>query len=197
MKCLSVSLRLRTLATLILAMATCASFAWAQAATEYGMGVAKSATGAAGFGSALSKSMSNTANRMSNKMGSTLSDKTANQPPSPPTASGDISMRTKSPQEAMKENRTKLEKTAGESGGTVHVTSVPEDATVYIDHEMVARTPADIKVPAGNHTVMVTRPSSTAWTRDVTVSKGQDVSLDAKLKTKYPSMVTLSWGKPN
>jgi hypothetical protein len=197
MKYLSVSLGLRTLASLILAIATCASFVWAQAATEYGMGVAKSATGAAGFGSALSKSMSNAASKMSSKMGSTLSDKTPNQPPSPPAASGDISMRTKSPQEAMKENRTKLEKAAGESGGTVHVTSVPEDATVYIDHEMVARTPAGIEVPAGNHMVTVSRPGSTTWTRDVTVSKGQDMSLDAKLETKYPSVVTLSWGKSN
>lgn len=170
----------RTFAGLVLAIAACASLAWAQAAAEYGMSVGKSGVGVAGFGSSLGKSMSRAGSKLSNR----LNDQVQNQ------------VRTKSPQEAMKENRTKFEKEAAKGGGTLHVTSDPGDATIYVDNQMVARTPAEVKLPEGMHDVKVSRPESTSWTHEVSITKGQDVSLDAKLKSKYPSTLTLSWDKP-
>ena len=55
--------------------------------------------------------------------------------------------------DVMGENRQKLEAKGGPSAGSLRVESLPGKATVSVDGAPVAYTPADLKLPEGNHVV--------------------------------------------
>ncbi len=136
--------------------------AWGQAAVEYGMAASKSGVAAARVGSSLGKLTENTGTRFS-----------------------------KSLDEAMRENRQRLELKSQKSGGMLKVTSVPANATLLIDGAMVARTPAELHVPVGSHAIELRHPVYLSWRKQVTVGEGQVLSLQPKLQEKYASTVTL------
>lgn len=167
---------LQRLAASILAVAFAvgmtASLVRAQAAAEAAMGASKAATGAAAIGNTLNRGMTKAAEK----------------------ASKDIKTKVhESPARVMEENRSKLEKRAGDEGGTLDFTSDPDDAAIFVDGNLIARTPATIKVPPGNHTVKVTRPDRDPWTQEVTVVKGESVPVRAKLVNTNPSVISLSF----
>jgi PEGA domain len=165
----------RTLAATVLTVAVCASIARAQAAAEYTLGASKAATSAAGVGNAMNRSVSKATGKLSDNLKSQVRE---------------------SPKQVMKENREKFEKEAAEGGGALRFTSEPSDAAVFIDGRLVARTPAEVKVPEGRHSIRMTRPDRDKWTEQVTLGKGQDLDVSAKLVNTNPSVITLSFADP-
>ena len=151
----------------------------AQAAAEYTMGASKAATGAAGFGNIMNRGLS--------KAGNKISEKLSEQMKTPIH---------ESPALVMKENRAVLEKLAGANGGTLRFTSDPSDATVLVDGKLVGRTPAEIQVPAGKHTIVMGRPDRDQWSKQVTVAKEQTLDVHAKLVNSNPSVITLDFRDP-
>jgi len=92
----------------------------------------------------------------------------------------------------MQQNRLKLEAKSGSSGGSVHVESLPDKATISVDGAAVAYTPADLKLPEGNHSVELTLPGFLPWRKDITVSREGNMLLKAELRNQYKSSVTFS-----
>lgn len=144
----------------------------AQSAAEYTLGTSKAATGAAGFGKVMNRSVTKAANKISENLKTSTHE---------------------NPARVMQKNRTAIEKLAGEDGGTLNIKSDPDDAAVFIDGQLVARTPVEIKVSAGDHKIMVTRPDRDQWSKEVKIAKGKTLEISAHLINTNPSVISLDF----
>jgi PEGA domain-containing protein len=66
--------------------------------------------------------------------------------------------------------------------GTVRLVSTPDGAEVYVDGAFVGNVPAVLKLPAGKHTIRVSKAGFKDWSREITVQTESDVSLAASLE---------------
>lgn len=66
--------------------------------------------------------------------------------------------------------------------GDVTVTSTPDSADVFVDGTFKGNTPSTLKLASGKHTVKVTSAGYKDWEREIDVSAGSGVSLNAKLQ---------------
>jgi PEGA domain len=71
---------------------------------------------------------------------------------------------------------------SADSKGGVMVISTPEGADVFVDDSFVGNAPANLRLPAGKHTLKVAQSGYKAWTRDLEVMVGSDVQLKALLE---------------
>jgi len=94
--------------------------------------------------------------------------------------------------DVMGENRQKLEAKGGPSAGSLHVESVPGKATVSVDGAPVAYTPADLKLPEGNHVVELMLPGFASWRKEINMSREGTMLLKGELRTEYKSAVSFS-----
>ena len=92
----------------------------------------------------------------------------------------------------MEENRRKLEAGGRKTGGVVHIESVPRKATILVDGAPIAYTPADLKIPEGKHVIELRRPASLPWRKEISLTRGERLSLSAELQDKYKSVLTFS-----
>ena len=92
----------------------------------------------------------------------------------------------------MQENRQKFEEKGKETGGTVHVESVPRGATIAVDGQPVGYSPLDLKLPEGKHQLELTRPDFEPWRMEVTASPQESTSVKAPLKNRYKGVVTIA-----
>jgi len=100
--------------------------------------------------------------------------------------------RLKSVEGTMEENRRKLEAKGQKEGGAVHIDSVPQKATILVDGAPIAYTPADLKIPEGKHVIELRRPASLPWRKEISLTRGERLSLSAQLQDKYKSALTFS-----
>jgi len=100
--------------------------------------------------------------------------------------------RLKSVESTMEENRRQLEAKAQKQGGAVHVDSAPQRATILVDGAPVAYTPADLKIREGKHVIELKRPASLPWRKEISLSRGEKLSLNGQLEDKYKSVLTFS-----
>ncbi|HEX3438076.1 MAG TPA: PEGA domain-containing protein [Pseudacidobacterium sp.] len=63
--------------------------------------------------------------------------------------------------------------------GSVSVTSNPDGADVLVDGVFVGNAPAVLKLSPGKHTISVTQNGHQAWTRELFVMAGAEVTLNA------------------
>ncbi|MBZ5656726.1 MAG: PEGA domain-containing protein [Acidobacteriia bacterium] len=68
--------------------------------------------------------------------------------------------------------------------GTVTVRSTPYLSEVFVDGESMGYTPAKIALPPGKHTFRVEKPGYKPWTKEMTITGGSDLTLDASLARK-------------
>jgi len=68
-----------------------------------------------------------------------------------------------------------------EGTGSVAVASTPDAADITVDGNFVGNTPATLKLAAGKHTVKVTLAGYQDWTREIEVSAGSDLKLNAAM----------------
>jgi hypothetical protein len=68
--------------------------------------------------------------------------------------------------------------------GTVTVRSTPYLSEVFVDGDSMGYTPAKINLPPGRHTFRVEKPGYKAWTKEMMVTVGSELTLDASLEKK-------------
>jgi hypothetical protein len=65
--------------------------------------------------------------------------------------------------------------------GKITVNSLPDGADVYVDGSFVGNAPATLQLSAGKHTVKVSQDGYKAWSKELSVLAGSEVSLKASL----------------
>jgi len=66
--------------------------------------------------------------------------------------------------------------------GTVMVRSTPYLSEVFVDGDSMGYTPAKINLPPGKHTFRVEKPGYRPWTKEMTITVGSELTLDATLQ---------------
>jgi hypothetical protein len=163
-----------------IALAATPGAAYAQAAASYGMAAGSSAATTAKAASSINRAT----NKLAGRIAGSVSQSGAKY------ASRSLS---KPYEEVMEENRKKLEDASKDGGATLHIESTPAKATVLIDGEPVAKTPADLKVPEGSHTVELKEFESVDWKKEITVARDENLTLQPELKKRYQSAITVSF----
>jgi len=167
-------------AALAIAVAAAPGSAMAQAAASYGI--------LAGTSAATTAKTATSVNRATNKLAGRIADSVSQS--GAKYASRSLSR----PYEVvMEENRQKLEDESKDGGATLHIESVPDKATVLIDGEPVAKTPADLKIPEGKHIVELKEFESVDWKKEISVTRDENLSLKPELKKRYQSAITVSF----
>lgn len=65
---------------------------------------------------------------------------------------------------------------------TVYVKSTPDGADVSTDGNFTGNTPSNLRLTPGKHTIKVSLSGYKEWTRDVTVTAGSQIALNATLE---------------
>ena len=65
--------------------------------------------------------------------------------------------------------------------GLVSISSVPYLAEVFVDGESMGYTPAKLKLPPGKHSFRCEKSGYRPWTKDITITAGSELTLDATL----------------
>jgi PEGA domain len=73
---------------------------------------------------------------------------------------------------------------AAPSTGTVTVRSTPFLSEVFVDGDSMGYTPAKIALGPGKHSFRVEKPGYKAWTKEMTITVGSELTLDATLVRK-------------
>lgn len=68
--------------------------------------------------------------------------------------------------------------------GTVNVRSTPYLSEVFVDGDSMGYTPAKIALPPGKHNFRVEKPGYRPWTKEMTITVGSELTLDASLEKK-------------
>jgi hypothetical protein len=71
--------------------------------------------------------------------------------------------------------------TPAPSTGTVTVRSTPYLSEVFVDGDSMGYTPAKIALGPGKHSFRVEKPGYKAWTKEMTITVGSELTLDATL----------------
>ena len=65
--------------------------------------------------------------------------------------------------------------------GLVSISSVPYLAEVFVDGESMGYTPAKLKLAPGKHSFRCEKAGYKPWTKDITITAGSELTLDATL----------------
>lgn len=68
--------------------------------------------------------------------------------------------------------------------GIVSVRSTPYLSEVFVDGDSMGYTPAKIALPPGKHSFRVEKPGYKPWTKEITITVGSELTLDASLEKK-------------
>jgi hypothetical protein len=69
----------------------------------------------------------------------------------------------------------------------LEIASTPDDADVELDAAFVGSTPSTITVPAGDHVIAVKKAGYAVWERNLRVTSGGKVRVDAELQPEAPA----------
>lgn len=73
---------------------------------------------------------------------------------------------------------------APQNTGTVSVKSTPDGADVFADGYFMGNTPSNLQLTPGKHSINVSKAGYKDWTREITVTAGSSVALNASLEKK-------------
>jgi hypothetical protein len=68
--------------------------------------------------------------------------------------------------------------------GTVQVRSTPYLSEVFVDGDSMGYTPAKVSLPPGKHSFRVEKAGYKAWTKEIVITVGSELTLDASLEKK-------------
>jgi PEGA domain len=68
--------------------------------------------------------------------------------------------------------------------GTVNVRSTPYLSEVFVDGDSMGYTPAKINLAPGKHTFLVKKPGYKPWVKEMMITVGSELTLDASLEKK-------------
>jgi hypothetical protein len=75
-------------------------------------------------------------------------------------------------------------KPAAEPTGTISVRTSPYLAEVYLDGQNMGYTPAKLSLPPGKHTVRFEKQGYKTWSKEITLTAGSELLVDATLEKK-------------
>jgi hypothetical protein len=96
---------------------------------------------------------------------------------------GDILLEKAKFQENAKPQATAVAASSADPATTVSISSVPASADVEVDGKFVGNTPSSAMLPAGEHSIRITRKGYKAWERKLTVSGGS-TTIHAELEAE-------------
>lgn len=73
---------------------------------------------------------------------------------------------------------------ATQNTGAVSVKSTPDGADVFADGYFMGNTPSSLQLTPGKHSINVTKAGYKDWTREITVTAGSSVALNASLEKR-------------
>lgn len=152
----------RILSWIIALVALLCTAAWSQTMIEYSGVASSSSTG-------ISKAAGSVANA-TDALGKRLGDALAN------TGSADSAASSR------KQTSSDGQKPPTRNGAILHITSSPQGAMLFVDHQAIARTPAVVRLPVGKHTLELKLPRYLAWNQEVTATDGEKLSFEPKLQ---------------
>jgi hypothetical protein len=85
------------------------------------------------------------------------------------------------------ENRHQLPSTSQNGTGSVLISSDEEGADIFVDGKFVGNTPSTLALPAGQHEFRIESPNRVAWSRQVELFKGSNVTVKATLMSAPPN----------
>jgi hypothetical protein len=68
--------------------------------------------------------------------------------------------------------------------GLVNVRSTPYLSEVFVDGESMGYTPAKLSLASGKHSFRVEKPGYKSWTKEITITIGSELTLEASLDKK-------------
>jgi hypothetical protein len=68
--------------------------------------------------------------------------------------------------------------------GLVNVRSLPYLSEVFVDGNSMGYTPAKVSLPPGKHAFRVEKSGYKPWTKEITITIGSELTLDASLEKK-------------
>jgi hypothetical protein len=68
--------------------------------------------------------------------------------------------------------------------GLVNVRSTPYLSEVFVDGDSMGYTPAKVSLPPGKHSFRVEKAGYKAWTKEIVITVGSELTLDASLEKK-------------
>ena len=68
--------------------------------------------------------------------------------------------------------------------GLVNVRSTPYLSEVFVDGDSMGYTPAKVSLPPGKHSFRVEKSGYKPWTKEITITVGSELTLDASLEKK-------------
>ncbi len=68
--------------------------------------------------------------------------------------------------------------------GMVNVRSTPYLSEVFVDGDSMGYTPAKVSLPPGKHAFRVEKPGYKPWTKEIMITVGSELTLDASLEKK-------------
>ncbi len=66
--------------------------------------------------------------------------------------------------------------------GTISISSMPYLAEVFVDGESIGYTPAKLKLPPGKHAFRCEKSGYKPWTKEIMVTTGSELTLDATME---------------
>jgi hypothetical protein len=69
-----------------------------------------------------------------------------------------------------------------DSSGAVAVSTIPDGADISVDGNFVGSAPATLKLAPGKHVISVSQHGFKAWSRELSVLPGSEVTLKAELE---------------
>lgn len=67
------------------------------------------------------------------------------------------------------------------------MTSIPDGADIEVDGNFVGNTPSDLQLSEGDHAITVKKPGFSDWGRQMKVTAGSSVHLNAELEKAAPA----------
>ena len=68
--------------------------------------------------------------------------------------------------------------------GSVSIRSTPYLAEIFVDGNDMGYAPAKVNLAPGKHSVRLEKPGYKNWTKDITMTAGSELTLDATLERK-------------
>jgi Arc/MetJ family transcription regulator len=136
--------------------------AWSQTMIEYSGVASDSAAGVSSAAGSVAHSTDTLGRRLGDALANTGQRGSAASPPNPTPADG--------------------QRLSARHGATLHIASFPQGAMLFIDHQAIARTPLDVRLSIGKHTLELTLPRYLAWNQEVSATDGAKLSFEPKLQ---------------
>src|SRR5262245_27030077 len=99
-------------------------------------------------------------------------------------ANVEVLVSDKNDKENIKESKAADAAASPVNTGALKITSDPPGADVTVDGAFMGNTPSQLKLTAGKHRIQITNEGFSDWSREIQVSGGSEVSLNATLKKK-------------